>query len=159
MNSYLTFRVVDEVFAVHVSHVMEIREYEKPKSVPRKVDFIAGLLEFREEIIPLIDTGLKFNLGSVEALQNSVIVILNLNKEGEADDYRVAIMADSVSDVLEVEEDELKAIRHEYKPGYVAGSYKSGDTFVLVLDPDKVFTQNEVIEMDKILAAAKKQDK
>lgn len=157
MNSYLTFKVVDEVFAVHVAHVMEIREYEKPRPVPQKVDFISGLLEFREEIIPLINTGLKFNLGAVEPSQNSVIVVLNLNKEGEAEDYRVAILADAVSDVIEVEENQLKAIHHEYKPGYVAGSYSEGDTFVLVLDPDKVFTQNEVIEMDKIISAAKEQ--
>jgi chemotaxis signal transduction protein len=27
MNSYLTFIVSDEVFALHVSNVMEIREY------------------------------------------------------------------------------------------------------------------------------------
>ncbi len=157
MNSYLTFKVVDEVFAVNVSHVMEIREYEIPKSVPRKIDFIAGLIEFREEIIPLINTGLKFNLGPVEASQNSVIIVLNLNKEGETDDYRVAVLVDAVSDVIEVGEDELKTIHHEYKPGYVAGSYKSGDTFVLVLDPDKVFTQNEVIEMNKFLSAVNKQ--
>lgn len=158
MNSYLTFRVVDEVFAVNVSHVMEIREYEIPKPVPSKVDFISGLIEYREEIIPLINTGLKFNLGAVETSQNSVIVVLNLMKEGETDDYRVAVLADAVSDVIEVEENELKNIHHEYKPGYVSGSYKSGDTFVLVLDPDKVFTQNEVIQMDKILSAAREQD-
>jgi purine-binding chemotaxis protein CheW len=158
MNSYLTFKVVEEVFAVNVSHVMEIREYEVPKSVPQKIDFISGLIEFREEIIPLINTGLKFNLGAVEASQNSVIVVLNLKKEGEADEYRVAILADAVSDVIEVEDNELKTIHHEYKPGYVSGSYKSGDTFVLILDPDRVFTQNEVIEMDKILSAAKEQD-
>ncbi|WP_291855936.1 chemotaxis protein CheW [Marinilabilia sp.] len=157
MNSYLTFKVIDEVFAVHVSHVMEIREYEKPKPVPQKVDFIAGLLEFRDEIIPLINTGLKFNLGPVEASQSSVIVILNLNKEGEADNYRVAIMADAVSDVIEVEDNELKTIRHEYKPGYVAGTYSKDNAFVFVLDSDKVFTRNEVIEMDKILSAAKEQ--
>ncbi len=157
MNSYLTFKVIDEVFAVHVSHVMEIREYEKPKPVPQKVDFIAGLLEFRDEVIPLINTGLKFNLGPVEASQSSVIVILNLNKEGEADNYRVAIMADAVSDVIEVEDNELKTIRHEYKPGYVAGTYSKENAFVFVLDADKVFTRNEVIEMDKILSAAKKQ--
>lgn len=157
MNSYLTFRVIDEVFAVHVSHVMEIREYEKPKPVPQKVDFIAGLLEFRDEVIPLVNTGLKFNLGPVEASQSSVIVILNLNKEGEADNYRVAIMADAVSDVIEVEDNELKTIRHEYKPGYVAGTYSKDDAFVFVLDSDKVFTRNEVIEMDKILSSAKEQ--
>jgi len=156
MNSYLTFRVVNEVFAVNVSNVMEIREYEEPKSVPQKVEFIKGLIDFRDEVIPLINTGLKFNLGAVEASQNSVIVVLNLMKEGEEDTFRVAIMADSVSDVIEIEEKELKSIRHDYKPEYVAGSFNKEEAFVLVIDPDQVFTQNEVIEMDKIIATAKK---
>lgn len=156
MNSYLTFRVVDEVFAVSVSNVMEIREYEEPKPVPQKMAFIKGLIDFRDEVIPLIDTGLKFNLGAVEASQNSVIVVLNLKKEGEDETFRVAVMADAVSDVVEIGEDELKNIRHDYRPEYVAGSYSKDDTFVLVIDPDQVFTQNEVVEMDKILSAAKK---
>ena len=155
MNSYLTFRVVDEVFAVSVSNVMEIREYEAPKPVPQKMEFITGLIEFRDEVIPLINTGLKFNLGEVKATENSVIVVLNLNKEGEEEDFRVAIMADAVSDVVEIEENELKSIRHDYKPEYVAGSYSKGDVFILVLAPDQVFTQDEVIEMDKIISAVK----
>ncbi|PWD99412.1 chemotaxis protein CheW [Marinilabilia rubra] len=156
MNSYLTFKVVNEVFAVNVSNVMEIREYEEPKPVPQKMEFISGLIDFRDEVIPLIDTGLKFNLGKVEASQNSVIVVLNLKKDGEEETFRVAIMADAVSDVIEIEEGRLKTIRHDYKPEYVAGSFKNEETFVLVIDPDQVFTINEVVEMDKIIASAKK---
>lgn len=155
MDSYLTFKVVDEVFAVHVSHVMEIREYETPKPVPQKVDFISGLIEFRDEVVPLINTGLKFNLGPVDASQDSVIIVLSLKKPGEDEAFRVAIMVNSVSDVLEIEPQQLKSIRHEYKPGYVAGSYSEGENFILVLDPDQVFTRNEIIEMDKILVKAR----
>jgi purine-binding chemotaxis protein CheW len=107
MNSYLTFEVVDEVFAIHVSNVMEIREHEKPRPVPQKVEFIEGLIEFRDEVIPLINTGVKFNLGTVEATGNSVIIVINLQKPGEADSFRVAIMAESVSDVLEIEDSQL----------------------------------------------------
>jgi len=154
MDSYLTFRVLDEVFAVHVSHVMEIREYEKPRPVPQKVEFISGLIEYREEVIPLINTGLKFNLGPVEASENSVIIVLNLEKE-EDDSFRVAILVDAVSDVMELQDSDIKSIRHEYKPEYVAGSYSHDDLFVLVIDSDQVFTRNEVIEMDKILSASK----
>lgn len=154
MDAYLTFRVLDEVFAVHVSHVMEIREYEKPRPVPQKVGFVPGVIEFREEVIPLINTGLKFNLGPVEASENSVIVVLNLNKE-EDDSFRVAILVDAVSDVIELKSSDIKPIRDEYKPGYVSGSCKHDDIFVLVIDSDQVFTKNEVIEMDKILSASR----
>jgi hypothetical protein len=66
-------------------------------------------------------------------------------------------MADTVTDVMEIQDTELKTIRQEYKPGYVAGSYTHEDTFILVIDPDKVFTENEIIEMDKILKAAREQ--
>jgi chemotaxis signal transduction protein len=121
------------------------------------VEFITGLLEFREEVIPLVNTGLKFNLGPVAATQNSVVVVLNVRKGNEEDTFRVAIMADSVSDVMEIQDTELKAIRQEYKPGYVTGSYTHENTFVLVIDPDKVFTENDIIEMDKILRAAREQ--
>ncbi|MGQ1890218.1 chemotaxis protein CheW [Thermophagus sp. OGC60D27] len=157
MESYLTFRLAEEIFAIHVSQVLEIREYEKPKPVPKQTEFVIGLMEFRNEIIPVIDTGIKFRLGSVKANQNTVFIVLNLQKPGESNTFRVAILVDSVADVLEIEADQLKPIRQEYKPGYVAGSFNYEDTFVLVLNTDKVFTDKEIVEMDKILLDAKEQ--
>ncbi|MFO8001105.1 MAG: chemotaxis protein CheW [Marinilabilia sp.] len=159
MDSYLTFKIADEVFAVHVSKVMEIREYETPRPVPRKVEFVTGLIEFRDEVVPLIDTGRKFNLGPVEVGANTVIVVLDLTKAGENEAYRVGILVDAVSDVLEISSDHLKPIRSEYRPDYVAGSYSKDDTFVLVLDTDKVFTEDDVVKMDKLLEAARKKNK
>lgn len=159
MDSYLTFKIADEVFALHVSHVLEIREYETPKPVPRKMDFVTGLIEFRDEVIPLIDTGRKFNLGAIQVNDSSVIIVLDLNKPGEDDSYRVGILVDAVSDVLEIPAEQLKPIRHEYKPGYVAGTFNYEDTFVLVLDTDKVFTEEDVIEMDKLLSAVGESNK
>ncbi|MFW6043310.1 MAG: chemotaxis protein CheW [Marinilabiliaceae bacterium] len=159
MDSYLTFKIADEVFAVHVSHVMEIREYETPKPVPRKMDFVTGLIQFRDEVIPLIDTGQKFNLGAVQVEDSTVIIVLDLNKPDEDDSYRVGILVDAVSDVLEIPSDQMKPIRHEYKPGYVAGTFNHKNAFVLVLDTDKVFTDEDVIEMDKLLSAAGESNK
>jgi purine-binding chemotaxis protein CheW len=156
MNSYLTFIVSDEVFALHVSNVMEIREYEEPKGVPQKVNFVVGLIEFRDEVIPVINTGLKFNLPPVKISTSTIIVILNLTKPGEDEDFRVAILVDAVSDVIDISDEALKPIRNEYKPGYVAGTFSKDDVFVLVLDSNQVFTENEVVEMNKILKAAKK---
>ncbi|MBZ4676389.1 MAG: chemotaxis protein CheW [Anaerophaga sp.] len=156
MDSYLTFRVADEVFAVHVSRVMEIREYERPKPVPQKIEFVSGLIEFRDEVIPLINTGIKFSLKPVEASENTVIVVLDLKKSEEDQTFRVGIMVDAVSDVIEIPADKLKPIRQEYKPGYITGTFNYEGTFVLILDTDKVFTGDEVIEMDKILSKAKK---
>ncbi len=156
MNSYLTFKVKDEVFAISVSNVMEIREYEEPKPVPQKVEFVSGVIEFRDEVVPLINTGQKFNLGAVEVNQNSVIVILDLNKEDADDSFRAAILVDAVSDVIELEEKEIKPIRQEYRPDFVLGSYNYGNTFILMLNPDEVFSRNEIIEMDKILSVVKK---
>lgn len=159
MDSYLTFKIVDEVFAVHVSHVMEIREYETPRPVPRKMDFVKGLIEYRDEVVPLIDTGLKFNLGAIGVESSTVIIVLDLNKTGEDDSYRVGIMVDAVADVLEMSPGQLKPIRQEYKPGYVAGTFNHEDSFVLVLDTNKVFTEEDVIEMDKLLSAAAESNK
>jgi chemotaxis signal transduction protein len=135
---------------------MEIREYERPKPVPQKIKFVSGLIEFRDEVIPLINTGIKFGLKPVEASQNTVIVILDLKKSEENQTFRVGIMADAVSDVIEISADKLKPIRQEYKPGYITGTFNYEETFVLVLDTDKVFTGDEIIEMDKILSKVKK---
>ncbi len=147
VNSYLTFKVGQETFGVNVSKVMEIREYQKPQSLPQSLPFVAGVIAYNEEVIPLIDTGLKFGMDALTINAATCIVVLQLVNDVLGKTYRVAILVDTVSDVLESDDTSMKPITDDYRPEYIFSTYKQDDQFIYILNADMVFNQKEIIAL------------
>ncbi|MCU4163239.1 chemotaxis protein CheW [Carboxylicivirga caseinilyticus] len=150
INAYLTFSVGTNTFGVHVGKVVEILEYEKPKSVPESLPYITGVIDHRENIVPVIDTGLKFNLGPVDITPQTCIVVLEIDKPGESGKFIIGAVVDSVSDVFESEMEKIKTIENDFKPGYISATYKTEENLVMILNTEEVFNDKDIIALDEI---------
>ncbi len=150
INAYLTFSVQQNTFGVHVGKVVEILEYEKPKSVPESLSYVIGVMDHREMIVPVIDTGKKFNVGAVEVTPQTCIVILEIDKPDRSGTFVIGAMVDEVSDVFESETENLKAIENDFKPAYISATYKKNDGLIMILNTDEVFNEKDIIELDKL---------
>jgi purine-binding chemotaxis protein CheW len=145
INSYLTFKVGNETFGINVAKVMEIREYQQPQSLPQSLPFVSGVIAYNEEVIPLIDTGIKFGMDALTINTATCMVVLQLVNDVLGKTYRVAILVDTVSDVLESDDTSMKPIADDYRPEYIFSTYKQDDQFIYILNADRVFNQKEVI--------------
>ena len=108
LNSYLSFKLGDELFAAHVRNVLNILEMTKITKVPRAPDYMLGVINLRGTVLPVIDTRIKFNLPLIEQTVDTCIIVLNAEIEG--DSVYVGILVDAVQEVLEVEEDQIQVI-------------------------------------------------
>lgn len=158
INSYLTFKIGEEIFGVNVAKVMEIREYLRPKPLPQTLPFVSGVIEYLDEIIPLINTGIKFGMAPVTIQPETCIVILQLISDSLGKTYRVGILVDNVADVLECEDSSMKGISDDYKPQYIHSTYTTDDKLVFILNADVVFNQKEIIGMLDMTNKFKKQN-
>ena len=156
-NSYLTLKIGEEVFGMNVAKVLEIREYQPPKSLPQTFPFVLGVVEYRDEIIPLIDTAIKFGMAPIIIQPGSCIVIIQLISDSLGKTYRMAILVDSVADVLECEDSQMKGINDDYKPNYISTTYLDEDKLVFILNADLVFNQKEIISMLDMINKLKKE--
>jgi purine-binding chemotaxis protein CheW len=156
INAYLTFSVGQNTFGVHVEKVVEIQEYSKPKAVPESIPYMKGVIDHRDAIVPVIDTGLKFNLGEIKVNAQSCIVVLEINKPEGSGVFNIGILVDAVSDVFESDPEKVKAIENDFKPGYISATYKNNDTLVMILNTDKVFTERDIIAIDQIMGSIEK---
>ncbi len=155
-NSYLSFKVGTETFAIHVSKVSEIREYEEPRNMPETISFMTGVIDFREEIIPVIDAGVKFGMNAIEITQQTCIVIIDVKRKGSDSSFRIGILTDTVTDVFESAEEDFKQIETDYSPDYIKATYTIDDNFYLILNSDEVFSLNEIISLNNLLEEIKK---
>lgn len=150
MNAYLTYEASGNIFGLPVENVVEIMEYMAPNTQSTNLSYLLGLVEYRGEVMPLIDCGQKFGLKAIEVKEQTCTIIVSVDK-GESK-FKVALVVDKVSDVITTEDEDRQYLETLYKPGYVACTVKSGDNLVLVLDVDKVFSDTEIVELKQIMS-------
>jgi chemotaxis signal transduction protein len=153
INSYLTFRVNGGTYGVHVSRVVEILAYDAPKAKAGDVDFILGLIEHRGQVVPLIDSGKKFDVGSTKLTEQTYVIVIEVEDKGGK--FDVALAVDEVSEVMEITEETKKEIETSYKPGYIDFAAEISGGLALIINPDKVFTDSEVVSMSKFIGGVK----
>ncbi len=134
-REYLTFRLDQEEYGIDILKVQEIRGYEPPTRVANAPDFIKGVVNLRGTIVPIVDMRLKFNCARAEYNAFTVVIILNLRSR------IVGIVVDSVSDVMELPPDALKAapdIDSVIDSAAVLGLGSLGDRMLILLDIERL---------------------
>nr|WP_252738810.1 chemotaxis protein CheW [Colwellia sp. D2M02] len=105
-DQYLTFLLADEQYAVDILCVEEIRSWEKPTIIPNAPLCIKGVINMRGVIVPIVDLRIKFHVGEAVYLDTTVVIVLTYQSEDKS--RTIGFVVDAVSDVLNVEEQEIK---------------------------------------------------
>lgn len=136
-REYLTFRLDHEEYGIDILKVQEIRSYEPPTRIANAPNFIKGVVNLRGTIVPIVDMRLKFNCSKAEYNSFTVVIILNLRNR------IVGIVVDSVSDVMELPPESLKAapdVDSVIDSGAVLGLGSLGDRMLILLDIEKLMS-------------------
>src|SRR4249920_1585023 len=94
VTSYPTFKLGDELFAAHVSKVIEILEIPKITRVPRSPEFMRGVVNLRGNVLSVIDSRIKFGLPPTEDTINTCIIVMNIQIENQ--EITLGLIADAV---------------------------------------------------------------
>jgi purine-binding chemotaxis protein CheW len=144
-QSYLTFRLDEELFATSVANVIEILELSKITRVPRAPQFMRGVINLRGTVLPVIDARLKFGLERVEDTVNTCILVLNIAIDGET--LTIGALVDAVQEVLEIDRNSVQpapSIGSRYKTEFIEGMVKLQDQFIMLLNLSMVFSSNDM---------------
>lgn len=136
-REYLTFRLDREEYGIDILKVQEIRGYEHPTRIANAPNFIKGVVNLRGTIVPIVDMRLKFNCSKAEYDSFTVVIILNLRSR------IVGIVVDSVSDVMELPSESLKAapdVDSVIGNDSVLGLGSLGDRMLILLDIEKLMS-------------------
>jgi purine-binding chemotaxis protein CheW len=147
-NSYLTFKIEDEVFAANVSKVLSILELSKITKIPRTPDYIRGVINLRGTVLPIVDLRIKFGLTPTEFTSNTCILVLEINIENTT--VKLGALVDSVQEVLEIEDKDILAppnIGNKFQSDFIEGMFKAENSFIMILSMDMIFTHDELTVM------------
>lgn len=147
-NSYLTFKLGNEEFGVHVSQVLNILEMTRVTEVPKAPDYMKGVINLRGMVLPIIDTRIKFGMQEKEYTNNTCIIVMDLEMEGNT--IHLGSIVDEVLSVNEIADNQIEpppSIGNKYKSSFISGMAKVEENFVMLLDMQQVLSEEELTEI------------
>jgi purine-binding chemotaxis protein CheW len=144
-QQFLTFKLGEEIFAVEVAKVREILDVTTITKVPKTPDFMRGVINLRGGVVPVIDLRLKFGMSMTENTVNTCIIVVEVAIGGET--AVLGTLADSVQEVFDLEGDQITPaprIGTKLNTEFLKGMGKYNDSFIMILDIDRVFSADEI---------------
>ena len=150
INSFIIFRMLNESFAINVSKVLNILEMQKITTVPEAPSYMIGVINLRGEVLPVIDSHIKFGIDPLVVTYQTCILVLDIVSSNDIT-TKLGLMVDFVDEVIEIKPETIlppPGIGETYQSKYITGMYqKENKDFIMMLDIDKLLTINEIIKL------------
>lgn len=128
----LAFRLGGEQYGVPVAHVRAVRARGALTRVPGVPDFYRGVVNMRGQIITALDLRLFFGLGAADDHLPAELILAQANQ------LRLALLADHVEGVIRVPHHEVASLDMHYAHGVTAER-------LVVLDTHKLFEDERLM--------------
>lgn len=103
-GQYLTFDIQGRPYAVAIEFVREINRMIDISPVPGSPHFLAGIINLRGKVIPVVNLGLRFGFASTDATRATCIIVVATSSG------LIGIIVDSVSEVLTLESHQIESV-------------------------------------------------
>jgi purine-binding chemotaxis protein CheW len=147
-SDFLVFTLGDEEYGIDILKVQEIRGYDADTvtRIANVPSFIKGVTNLRGIIVPIVDLRIKFNLNRVEYNEQTVVIILNLDRRV------VGIVVDGVSDVLMLNAGQIRPAPEfgaTLSTEYLTGLGTVDERMLILVDIEKMMTSDEMALVEK----------
>lgn len=140
-KEYVTFSLNAELYAFDALQVQEIIELATVTKVPHLPGHLKGVINLRGTIIPVIDLKQKFGMEGYGQYRKHTCIIVTEFSAGV-----MGLIVDTVSDIMNIAESSISAAPDfgtRINTEFIAGMARTGDNLVLLLNVDKVLTDEE----------------
>ena len=103
------------------------------------------VISIRDKALPIIDTKIKFGMPPIELSANTSILVLEVKIESEV--IQLGAIVDSVHEVLEINGNHIlppPGLGAKYKSRFISGIVKQDDKFIMLIDLDSVFNDDDL---------------
>jgi len=136
-NKMLIFGLNGERYATDIKEVERILGYQEPTVLPDSPDFVKGVINYEESILPIISLSRKFNLGDDKEIESRKIIVVKRNEN------KFGIIVENVYEVRDVNSDLMEVappITATIDKRYIAGLIKLENNIVILLDLEKILS-------------------
>ena len=141
MTTFLTFQLQNEVFATNIKNVLEVILDSKISEVPNTPAHIEGVINYRGEIIPIMNFRKKLCFPDNTETDNQII-IFDISKNNTI--VKFGAIVDEVQNVIETDKiNEKPEFGSKYNSEYIDGIIKQKDKYIMLLNIKKLFADTD----------------
>lgn len=147
-KQFLTFRLANENYGLELSQTREIIEYSGITEVPLMPNFLRGVINLRGEVVPVIDLSVRLGRKPIQVQRRTCIIVVEI--ENNEQNHVLGLLADAVSEVIEIEEDNIEgapSFGAKIRADFIQGIAKQGDEFVVLLDANSALSIRELAHL------------
>lgn len=147
-REYVTFSLNAELYAFDALQVQEIIELTTVTKVPHLPGHLKGVINLRGTIIPVIDLKQKFGMEGAGEYRRHTCIIVTEFSAGV-----MGLIVDTVSDIMNIPATNISPppdFGAKINTEFIAGMAKTGDNLVLLLNVDRVLTDEESTVLNQV---------
>ena len=155
-GQYLTFQLSGEVFGIDILGIREIISHGRLTTVPMVPSFIAGVINLRGAVVPVINLAIRFGVEPSEMTKKTSIVIIETEQDG--DTMEIGIIVDAVNEVLTVDHAEMApppSFGAQIRADFISSMARTTDGFLILLDAAKVLSIDELSTVSEVCQTMK----
>lgn len=141
-GQYIKFQTGNQAFGIDVLNSREIVREEEITCIPDSPDFVRGVIDLREEIVPIVNLQKLFSINtSAEEVREKKIIIIKV------DDTLIGLQVNRVDEIIEINKDIIKeapSITKKYDKDYIKGVANHDDKLFIILDVNRIFSAEEI---------------
>lgn len=147
-DRYLTFALGKECYGIEIRYVTEIIGIQTITQIPELPEYVKGIINLRGKIIPVIDVRIRFKNEPKEYNDRTCIIVVDI------EDISIGLIVDNVNEVLTIPEQDTvdpPQVNKNAANRYIKKIGKSGNTVKLLLDCEKLLTEDDLEDINKII--------
>ncbi|MCW8827116.1 MAG: chemotaxis protein CheW [Gammaproteobacteria bacterium] len=134
-TEWVTFHLLDEKYAVNVTHVREVLKNTNISPVPGAPYFVLGIINLRGNIVTVIDSHSRLSLAPSEPTDSTRIVVVDM------DGQVVGMMVDKVDEVVILKDSEIDFapnVGNDDSSNFIHGVSQRDEELLILVDLDKM---------------------
>lgn len=138
---HVVFKVAGAEYAISASEVMQMESFTGATPVPGAPAHVAGLVQVRGRVVPVVDARARFGLPPVDRTLDSRVVV------GRLGSRTVGLLVDSAREVMKLTPEQLQPpppMVAEQAQGFVKAVAQVGPRLVMLIDFSRVIGEEKV---------------
>ncbi len=147
-DRFLTFSLGKESYGIEIKYVIEIIGIQSITEIPELPEYVRGIINLRGKIIPVLDVRLRFKKEPKDYNDRTCVIVVDINE------VSIGLIVDRVAEVITISEEdtvEPPQTNHGLNNRYIKKIGKIGSEVKLLLDCEKLLTENELEDLSEAL--------
>lgn len=143
---YIIFTSNNQHYALDISKIDKIIENEIPKKIPESTEYLLGVIQYDNRILPIIDLTMRlYNIKFERGNDDKIIVVMWKDKQ-------IGLVVESIMGIRSIEEVQIEESGHDIQVSneYIDGFIKAEGDITIILNSDKLFNLEQEKEIGDV---------